>query len=105
MIDTLCLSHFIFFNHWAVIIPLKDSEFRCVEDLYEVIYIQYHPQISPCGILANILDYDIVLREFNFQLRYYILFQTNTFWKGMNHLISPAIIPLLSFYKDDFGIK
>ena len=33
---------------------------------------------SPSGVVANVLDYDIVVSEFKLQLCYYIHFQTNT---------------------------
>ena len=37
--------------------------------------------------MANILDCDIVLSEFELQLRYYIPFRTDTFEKGKNLFI------------------
>ena len=39
------------------------------------------------GVLANMLDYDIVVSEFELQSHCYIHFQTNTLGKGMNTLI------------------
>ena len=58
-------------------------------------------------LMANITDYDILGSEFKLQSLYYVLFPTNTFWKGMDPLISPAISEIVSllFYKDCFGIK
>ena len=47
---------------------------------------------------ANVMDCDIVIKEFEFQSRYYFHFWTNTFGKGMNPLIPLAmvwIVPLL----------
>ena len=41
--------------------------------------------------MANILDFDIIVNEFELKSRYYIHFQTNTFGEGTNHLISPAM--------------
>ena len=54
------------------------------------------------------LDCDIVVTEIEFQSHYYVPLRINTFAKGMNAFISPAmgwIVPLMSFQKDDFGIK
>ena len=44
---------------------------------------------SPCGEVANVLDGNIVEREFKFQSRYYIDFWTNALRKSMNSLIPP----------------
>ena len=41
--------------------------------------------------MATLLDCDIEVSEFELQSRYYVLFQTNTFVKGINTLISPAV--------------
>ena len=45
---------------------------------------------SSRGIVANMLNCNIVLSEFELQLCYYIHFQTNTLRKGMNSLIIPT---------------
>ena len=37
------------------------------------------------------MDYGIVVSKFELQPRYYFHFQTNTFGKGMNPLILPAM--------------
>ena len=58
-------------------------------------------------IVVNVLESDIVVREFEMLSRYYIRFQNNTFKKGMNPLIPPArscVVPLLLFYRGWFGI-
>ena len=58
--------------------------------------------------MAEMLDCDIVVSEFEFQSRNYIHFSTNTLRKGMNPLILPnmgKIVSLLFFYKDGFTIK
>ena len=47
--------------------------------------------MSSYSVVANILDYDIVVCEFKLQLRYYFHFRTNTFEKGMNSFIHPAM--------------
>ena len=63
---------------------------------------------SPYGVVANVLDSDLVVSEFEFQSRYYIHFRTSALEKGMNLLLHPAmswIISLPYFYNDDFGIK
>ena len=54
-------------------------------------------------LMANVLDCEIVLREFELQLSC-IHFQTNTLGKGMNTLI-PQPVQLLFFCKDNISIK
>ena len=44
---------------------------------------------SPRGVVTNVLPYDIVVREFEIQSRYYVHFWTNTLGKGMNPIILP----------------
>ena len=39
------------------------------------------------GVVANVLDYEIVISEFEPQSSYYVHFQTNIFRKGMKPLI------------------
>ena len=56
---------------------------------------------SPCGIVANVLDCDIVISEFQLHLCNYIHFQTDS----LNPKKKGKIVPLLSFEKDGFGIK
>ena len=40
------------------------------------------------GVAVNVLNCDIIVIEFEHQLRYYVPFQTNTLGKGMNFVIS-----------------
>ena len=40
------------------------------------------------GVVANVLDCDIIVGEFDPQLRYCIHFRTNIFSKGMNPLFT-----------------
>ena len=54
------------------------------------------------------MDCEILVSEFVLQSRYYVHFRANTFGKGMNPLILPAIgeiVPLLFFLENCFGIK
>ena len=46
---------------------------------------------SPCDIVANVLDYEIVVREFEPYLRYQIYFRTNSLKNVMNTLICPTM--------------
>ena len=46
---------------------------------------------SPCGVVANVLDYDIVVNNVELQLPYYIHFRINTLRKGLNTLIPLAM--------------
>ena len=64
--------------------------------------------VSPRGLVANVLDCNIVGNDFEFLSRYYVHFWAHTFREGRNFLITSAmgkIVSLLSFYKDGFGIK
>ena len=46
---------------------------------------------SPHDIVVNVLDCDIVVREFKLQSNYYVLFGTSTLKKGMNPLSPPVM--------------
>ena len=46
---------------------------------------------SPYGIVANVLDCDIVVSDFELQLRHCINFRTNNLKKGMYSLMSLAV--------------
>ena len=57
--------------------------------------------------MANILDCEIVVSEFELQSRYYIHIQTNNLGKGMNSRILQDmawIVSLLFLYKYSFRI-
>ena len=59
------------------------------------------------GVVANVMNCNIVASDFVLQSRYYIHFQTNALRKDMNSFI-PAMdetVPVLFFYKDGFDIK
>ena len=43
------------------------------------------------GVMVNVLDCEIVVREFELQSHYYVHFRANTLGKGMNPLILPAM--------------
>ena len=71
-------------------------------------YIKRCGGVIPVPQMANMLDCNIEINEFEPQLHYCIHFQINTFGKGMNLLIPPAmgsVVLLLFFYKDGFDIK
>ena len=46
---------------------------------------------KPRGVVANVLVFDIVVREFELCGCYYFRFRTNTIGKGMKPLIPPAL--------------
>ena len=55
----------------------------------------------PRGVMVKAMDCGIVVSEFVLQSRYYVQFLANTFGRGMNPLILPAmgqIVPLLFFW-------
>ena len=63
---------------------------------------------NPLGVVANVMDCNLIVSEFELQLFYYIHYRTNTLGKYMNSIVPPTmgqIVPLLFFYKDGFGIK
>ena len=58
----------------------------------DAVYSQ--PQDSrgcPRGVMVKAMDCGIVEREFVLQSRYYVHFRANTFGKGMNPLMLPAM--------------
>ena len=59
--------------------------------------------MSSCSVVVNLLDYDILVSEFEFH-SYYVHFRTNTLGKGIPQAMG-EIVSLLTFYKDGFGIK
>ena len=46
---------------------------------------------NPRGVVANVLDCDIVVSEFELLSRYYVHFRTNALGKGMNFTYLPVI--------------
>ena len=57
-------------------------------------YVSLHTRPDggcPRGVMVKAMDCGIVLREFVLQSRYYVHFRPNTFEKGMNPLIFPAM--------------
>ena len=51
------------------------------------------PQVSKGslrGVMANVLDYNIVVNKSELQTRYYVRFRTNTLGKGLNPFILPS---------------
>ena len=59
--------------------------------LYSSLSLSIKEERSSCGVVANVLDCDIVVSEFELQSRYYIPFQTNTLGKDINTLILSAV--------------
>ena len=49
------------------------------------------PRECPHGVMVKAMDCEIIVSEFELQLRYYVHFRANTFGKGMNPLILPAM--------------
>ena len=57
---------------------------------------------SSRGVVANALNSNIGVSEFELQSRYYVHLRTNTLGKGMNTINLPAVgemVPLLFCYK------
>ena len=60
------------------------------------------------GVVANLLDYDIIVSKFELQSSQYIHFRTNTLGSILNPLIPSdmdLIVSLLCFYMDGLGIE
>ena len=77
-------------------------------ELLIVTYKIINNKFSWVIIVANVLDYDIAVNEFELQLLYEIPFRTNTLGKDMNLLISYLWVKKYhnSFStRMDFGIK
>ena len=52
-----------------------------------------HPSFVPRGVVANVLDCDIVVSEFKLPSRNYVCFRTNTLGKVMNPFnVPPAAL-------------
>ena len=49
------------------------------------------PRGCPRGAMVKAMDCGIVVSEFEHQSRHYLHFRTNTFEKGMNPIIPPAM--------------
>ena len=60
---------------------------------------------SPCSLVDNVQDCDIIVSEFKFQLRCYVHLWTNTLRKDTNLSAIDWVVPLLFFYNAVFGIK
>ena len=59
-------------------------------------------------LVANVLDCDIIVSEYEVKSNYYVHFWTNILEEGMNLLISPAMGEIVLqpfFYNDGFDIK
>ena len=47
--------------------------------------------VSPCGVMAKVIDRGLEVSEFELQSGYYIRVRTNTIEKGLDRLIPPAM--------------
>ena len=56
----------------------------------DAVCIFYSPSPQGHGVVANMLDCDIVAIKFKFQSCYYVHLQTNTLGKGVYPLASPS---------------
>ena len=70
---------------------------QCPVNLNGLVVITFHmfysANKSQCGegVMVKAMDCGIVVSEFEFQSRYYVHFRANTFGKGRNRLIIPAM--------------
>ena len=61
---------------------MKISNFKTLDNL--------NSGISLRGVVANVVDCDILLSEFELESRYYVHIRANNFRKGMNSLTLPC---------------
>ena len=54
-------------------------------------FFQLWREMYPCGVMVKMMDYGIVVSEFELQSHYYIHFRTNTLRKVMNPLVLQAM--------------
>ena len=61
--------------------------------IFDVYFIEYHLLYRgyPRGVMVKVIDFEIVVNEFELQSHYYVHFWTNTLGKGMNPLILLAM--------------
>ena len=60
---------------------------------------------SPCGVVAYVLDCNIVVRKFELQSCFHVHFRTDKYLWERYEPPWVKIVPLQFFYKDRFGIK
>ena len=81
-------------NH-VILLKLSFIEFDTQVDYINYCFLNVYPPENwvwtLCGVVANVLNYDIVLSEFELQSRYNIRFRINTLGKGMTSLIPSAM--------------
>ena len=95
--SVLCLTQDTSYCWVGKIIPLCNRRIISPNNMAKTIYglhlylsLPYHNLMiwrSSHGVVAKVLNCDIVVSDFDLQLRHYIHFQTNTLRKGMNLLI------------------
>ena len=82
---------------------------------FHLVVFHWRPLRTQCrscrSVMAKVLDYELEVSKFKIQSCYYVHFRTWTLGKGIDPLPffptldTDKIVPLLFFYKDDFGIK
>ena len=99
------ISFFTVFSHQTLPKTKKES-FQ--KNIHIINTISVYWSWSPQGVVSNVLDCNIVRREFEHQLRYYVHFRTKTFGKDINPFIFSSFglnTTVAVFYKDGFDIK
>ena len=61
-------------------------------------WYKFQVECPPRGVMVKAIDCEIVVTEFELQLRYYIHFLANTLGKGMSPFILPAGIGLTPLF-------
>ena len=57
-----------------------------MNNIHEIPGLEY-----PCGVMGNVLGFDIAVSKFELASRYCVHFWTNNFGKGIKLLISPPV--------------
>ena len=73
-----------------------------------ILIVSNHLGRTPRGVMANVLDYDIAVCEFELQTLWYIHVRSNPFGEDMNpdiHKLWVKYYNFCHFIKDCIGIK
>ena len=80
------------FNHLLrILLFIFETIQLCTNNLYYIVLYTHMHRGCRRGVMVKAMDCGIVVREFEFQSRYYVHFRANTLGKGMNPLILQAM--------------
>ena len=91
---------FLFLLGWIEQVPYMTCAITSSTLILFINIINHNNGMSPCDVMAKVLNSSLEVSTFKLQLWYYVYFWTNILGKGMNFLITLLIVPLQFFYKD-----